>query len=145
MSGKKLTCLDCGQVNRVPEERFSDNPKCGTCGAALFSRKPRALDTATLLKASRNDEVPLVVDFWAPWCGPCRQMAPEFEKAAAALGTDARLVKLDTEANPQAGARWNVRSIPTLALFANGKEQARVAGTRPAAGIADFARQKGKR
>ncbi|WP_312527982.1 thioredoxin TrxC [Paracoccus sp. (in: a-proteobacteria)] len=142
MSGKKLTCLDCGQVNRVPTERFSDNPKCGTCGAALFSRKPRAVDAATLLKASRNDEVPLVVDFWAPWCGPCRQMAPEFEKAAAALGTDARLVKFDTEANQRGSASWNIRSIPTLALFVNGREVSRVAGTRPAAAIADFARQK---
>ncbi len=145
MSAKKLTCLDCGQVNRVPVERFTDNPKCGTCGAALFSRKPRAIDGATLQKAARNDEVPLVVDFWAPWCGPCRQMAPEFEKAAATLGTDARLVKLDTEANQQAGAKWNIRSIPTLALFQNGREIARTAGARPAPAIADFARQKSPR
>ena len=140
MSGKKLTCLECGQLNRVPPERFQDNPKCGICGAALFSRKPRKVDAEVLLKATRNDEVPLVVDFWAPWCGPCRQMAPEFDKAAAAIGTSARFVKLDTEANPQAGARWNIRSIPTLALFANGKEQNRAAGARPAAAIIDFAR-----
>lgn len=140
MAAKKLTCLDCGQINRVPKERFADNPKCGVCGAALFSPKPRAIDAGTLEKAARNDEVPLVVDFWAPWCGPCRQMAPEFEKAARELGVTARLAKLDTEAEQKAGSRWNIRSIPTLAIFRNGREIAREAGARPASALVSYVR-----
>mgnify|MGYP000023530605 CR=1 FL=1 len=93
MSGKKITCLDCGQVNRVPEDRIDAGPKCGTCGAALMPGKAVELDWTTLQKAARNDEVPLVVDFWAPWCGPCKMMGPEFSKAAATLNGRARLVK----------------------------------------------------
>ncbi|MFY9318968.1 thioredoxin domain-containing protein, partial [Lentibacter algarum] len=92
MAGKKLTCLDCAQVNRVPEERLSE-AKCGTCGAKLVSQKAVEIDFATLQKAARNDELPLVVDFWAPWCGPCKMMGPEFSKAADVLAGKARLVK----------------------------------------------------
>lgn len=128
MSGKKLTCLDCGQLNRVPYDKLTAAPKCGSCGAGLMSRKVADVDLAMLQKASRNDDVPIVVDFWAPWCGPCRQMAPQFQAAAEELNGQVRLVKLNTEAHPNAGAKFRIRGIPTMAAFTNGKERARQSG-----------------
>lgn len=141
MASKKITCLDCGQVNRVPDDKLSAGPKCGTCGAKLIPGKAVEVDFATLQKAARNDDLPLVVDFWAPWCGPCRMMAPEFSKAAGALNGQARLVKLNTEDNPKAGAVYNIRGIPTMAAFAGGRERARQSGAMPAPAIVDWVRK----
>ncbi|CUH67278.1 Thioredoxin-2 [Thalassovita gelatinovora] len=138
MAPKKITCLDCGQVNRVPEDKLTAAPKCGTCGAKLMSNKAVEIDFDTLQKAARNDDLPLVVDFWAPWCGPCRMMAPEFSKAAGELNGQARLVKLNTEDHPKAGAVYNIRGIPTMAAFANGREKARQSGAIPAPAIVDW-------
>ena len=135
---RKLTCLHCGQVNRVPEARLGAGPKCGTCGEKLMSSKAVEVDLATLHKAARHDELPLVVDFWAPWCGPCRMMAPEFSKAADTLVGQARLVKLNTEAHPQAGAAYNIRGIPTMAAFVDGRERQRQSGAMPAASIVEW-------
>lgn len=135
MAPKKLTCLDCGQVNRVPEEKLTAGAKCGTCGARLIGGKVAEVDLATLEKAARNDDLPLVVDFWAPWCGPCRMMAPEFSKAAGELTGTARLVKLNTEEHPQAGTKYGIRGIPTMAAFAGGREKNRQSGAMPAAQI----------
>ena len=128
MAGKKLTCLDCGQLNRVPEEKLGANPKCGTCGAPLMSGKAVEVDAATLAKAAKNDDVPLVADFWAPWCGPCRMMAPEFSKAAQTLQGRARLVKLNTEEHQAAGMKYGIRGIPTMVEFAGGREIKRQSG-----------------
>jgi len=128
MAGKKLTCLDCGQLNRVPEEKLAANPKCGTCGAPLMSGKAVEVDAATLAKAAKNDDVPLVADFWAPWCGPCRMMAPEFSKAAQTLQGRARLVKLNTEDHQAAGMKYGIRGIPTMVEFAGGREVKRQSG-----------------
>ncbi|MGA0613309.1 thioredoxin TrxC [Paracoccus sp. KR1-242] len=139
MPALKLTCLSCGQVNRLPEERLPAGPKCGICGEGLIPVKPRPVDFDTLQKAARNDDLPLLVDFWAPWCGPCRAMAPEFEKAAQQLKGRVRLVKIDTEAHPKASQRWNIRGIPAFILFRAGREIAREAGARPAADLVRFA------
>jgi len=145
MSGaKKITCLECGSVNRVPEEKLGAGPKCGTCGSKLNDGKVREMDPAILQKAMRNDDVPLLVDFWAPWCGPCRMMAPEFLKAAKALAPNARLAKINTEDYPKVSMKNNIRGIPALILYQNGREVARQAGAMPASGIEKFVRSKAK-
>ena len=132
---KTLTCLSCGQLNRVPFERLDANPKCGTCGAALLPGKAVEVDPAVLDKAARNDSLPLVADFWAPWCGPCRMMAPEFDKAAQVLDGKARLVKLNTQDHQSAGARYRIRGIPTLVAFFGGREVTRQSGAMQAGQI----------
>ncbi|WP_370311353.1 thioredoxin domain-containing protein [Sagittula sp.] len=140
MAGKKLSCFDCGQVNRVPEEKLGAGPKCGTCGAPLMPGKAIEVDAATLAKASRVDEVPLVVDFLAPWCGPCRMMGPEFSKAAGQLRSEARLVKLNTEAHPEPSARLGIRGIPTMIAYTAGRETKRQSGAASAAQIVTWVR-----
>ena len=137
----KLTCATCGQANRVPVARLADSPKCGACGEVLVDGKVAELDAATHDKVTRGDGLPVLVDYWAPWCGPCRMMAPEFAKAAKALAGQARLMKLNTEDHPQVSSRAGIRGIPALILYRNGRELARLAGARPAADITAFVRQ----
>ncbi|MFY0617597.1 thioredoxin TrxC [Shimia sp.] len=135
MGGKKLTCFECGQINRVPYDKLGSDPKCGTCGVGLMSGKAVDVNLATFEKAARTDDIPLVVDFWAPWCGPCRQMAPQYQSAAGDFRESVRLVKLNTEAYPNAGRKYGIRGIPTMAVFTNGKERARHSGVLPKAAI----------
>lgn len=136
----KLTCATCGQANRVPVDRLADRPKCAICGTVLMGGKVAELDAATHDKVTRGDGLPVLVDYWAPWCGPCRMMAPEFAKAAGTLSPEARLMKLNTEDHPQVSARMGIRGIPALILYRNGREIARLAGARPAADIVAFVR-----
>lgn len=134
----KLCCTTCGQMNRVAKDRLAEGPKCGSCGDPLADGKVAELDARVHDKATKGDELPLVVDYWAAWCGPCRMMAPEFAKAAQALRGRARLVKLNTEDHPAIAARANIQGIPALVLYAKGREVARLAGARPARDIVGF-------
>lgn len=139
---EKLTCLHCAAVNRVRSDKVATDAKCGVCGDKLISGKVTELDPATLAKATGSDTRILVVDFWAPWCGPCRMMAPEFAKAAGKLASEARFAKINTEGFPEVSAKYGIRGIPLLILFQNGREVARQAGAMPSAQIENFIRAK---
>lgn len=135
MGDKTLTCLSCGQLNRVPEDRLRAGAKCGKCSKALVPTDAVEVSPAILEKASKNDDLPLVVDFWAPWCGPCKMMAPEFSKAARKLSGRARLVKVNTQKHQSTGGRYRIKGIPTMVAFERGKERKRQAGAMRAGQI----------
>lgn len=131
-----VVCPHCHAVNRVPAERLADGGTCGKCHGALFAGQPVPLDEASFGNHVGRSDVPLVVDFWAPWCGPCRMMAPAFAEAAKLLEPHYRLAKVNTEEAQSLAARFGIRSIPTLAIFKDGREVARQAGAMDAVGIA---------
>lgn len=135
-----LVCPACQALNRVPEERLRDAPECGRCHRPLFSGQPLALTTTEFERQLQKSDIPLLVDFWAPWCGPCRMMAPAFEQAAAQLEPHFRLVKVNTEEEQALAGRYAIRSIPTLAIFRHGREIRRQAGAIGAADIVRWAR-----
>jgi len=122
----------------VPSARMNEGPKCGHCRNALFTAHPIELSGARFHKHISQSDIPVVVDFWAPWCGPCRTMAPQFEQAAGQLEPRVRLAKVNTEAEQGLGAQFNIRSIPTMALFEQGREVARQPGAMGASHIVQW-------
>ena len=135
MSNKQIVCPHCNTPNMVPEERLGDKPNCGKCHESLFDAHPAALTTASFEHHISRSDIPVLVDFWAPWCGPCKMRGPAFEDAADILEPNVRLAKLNTEDEQMIGAQWGIRSIPTMVLFHGGKEIARQSGAMMAGDI----------
>jgi thioredoxin 2 len=135
-------CPRCGAINRVAAARLGEAPKCGQCHAPLFDAHPVELTTAKFRTHVQRNDIPVLVDFWAPWCGPCRVMGPQFAQAAAQLEPHVRLAKVNTEAEQALAGELNIRSIPTMILFKGGREVARQSGSIGTADIVRWTRSR---
>ena len=139
MDTHHIACAHCGAVNRLPAERLADDPDCGRCHRPLLDGGVVTLDDRSFDSFVRQSTLPVLVDFWAPWCGPCRQMAPQFEAAARQLKGRAILAKVNSDESPDTSAKFNIRSIPTLVRLQGGVELRRLSGALPAAQIVALA------
>ena len=133
-----IVCPHCQATNRVPDDKLEHEINCGKCQQPVFNTHPTSVTGSQLATHVRNNDIPVVVDFWAAWCGPCRAMAPEFEKAAQMLEPHARFLKVDTDQEQEAAMHHQIRSIPTLIVFKGGKEVARTSGARSASQLAQW-------
>ena len=138
----QIVCVECGATNKVPENRLVDKPKCGKCHQTVFNGDPLDLNAKSFQQHIARNDIPVLVDFWAPWCGPCKMMAPAFKQATAELEPSVRLAKLNTEEEQEIGARFGIRSIPTMLIFKNGKEVARRSGAMTKTDIVNWVRSQ---
>ena len=138
---RRIVCPHCTAINRTPADRPAEKARCGACHNALFVGKPAAASAQSFPTHLQRNDIPVVVDFWAEWCGPCKMMAPAYERVAADLEPNVRFLKVDTEAEPQLAAQYGIRSIPTLILFRDGKVVAQRAGASDASSLRDWIRQ----
>ncbi len=136
-----IMCPHCSGLNRVPDEKLSTQAVCGKCKDNLFTGQPVEMTGEQFLRALQKTDQPLVVDFWAPWCGPCKNFAPIFSQAAAQLEPKARFIKINTEVEQQIAGQFNIRSIPTLAVFKAGQEVTRVSGAMDLGGFTQWVNQ----
>jgi len=136
-----IACPACNQLNKLPNTKLSDNGKCGSCKSPLFLSTPLALTQSTFASHVAKSELPILIDFWAPWCGPCKMMAPVLDEASKTLAPNLRIAKVNTEDEQSLAAQFNIRSIPTLAIFHKGKEIDRVAGAMQLTQLTQWAKQ----
>ena len=141
-NSRQIVCPQCMAINRIPDNRPAQAAKCGKCGSALFAGKPVEADAAMFERQTGRSEVPVLVDVWAPWCGPCRMMAPEFETAAGMLEPGMRLIKLNSDNEQAVAGRLGIRGIPTMLLYRGGSEVARISGAMTSRQIVDWAREQ---
>jgi thioredoxin 2 len=143
MNTTNVTCQKCNVTNRLPADRLTDQPKCGKCKSPVFNGKPINLNLSNVSPFLNNNQLPVLVDCWAPWCGPCKTFGPVFDSLAKELEPALRFAKLNTESQPNIASRWGIQSIPTLILFKNGKEVTRLSGALPAGQLKQWLQKQG--